>query len=72
MNVMLMTKRMKTMTKDEIREFVKTVIRENDVNVDPDTYIIDEIVNRWEEDVQENRDEAYVNGQNNMQEAMNG
>jgi len=61
------------MTKDEIREFV-----EKTINADPtwaDEYSVWEgtvaaIVEKWEEDVQDNRDEAYQSGVHVGQESM--
>jgi len=47
------------MTKDEIREFITERFERHGVN---DREVINEIVEKWEEDVHENRDEAFNNG----------
>jgi len=44
-------------TKDEIRAFVKATITDEDFIT-----AVEKIVERWEEDVQDNRDESYQSG----------
>jgi hypothetical protein len=55
------------MTKDEIREFVKTIICDGEFgSMTGIDVAVNKIVDEWEEDVQIRSDEAFTRGQSSM------
>lgn len=64
---------MMMMTKNEIRAFVMDVISYEMFNgaiIEDMQRATDKIVEKWEEDAQENCDEAFSNGQDNVRESI--